>query len=37
VIGKAVYLFMNMDTTVGGDFEQGLAPMKSVVEATPEQ
>lgn len=36
-IGKAVCLFMNMDKTVGGDFEKGLAQMKSVVEATAKQ
>jgi hypothetical protein len=36
-IAKAVCLFMNMDKTVGGDFEQGLAQMKSVVEAAPKQ
>jgi hypothetical protein len=34
-MGKAVGLFMNMDRMVGGDFEQGLARMKSVVEAAP--
>ena len=32
-IGKAFCLFMNMDKTVGGDFERGLAQMKSVAEA----
>jgi hypothetical protein len=26
-------LFMNMDKMVGGNFEKGLADMKSVVEA----
>jgi len=31
-IAKAVCLFMNMDKTVGGQFEKGLASMKSVVE-----
>lgn len=36
-IAKAVCLFMNMDKTVGGDFEQGLAQIKSVVEAAPKQ
>jgi hypothetical protein len=36
-IAKAVCLFMNMDKMVGGDFEQGLAQMKSVVEAAPKQ
>jgi hypothetical protein len=30
---KAVCLFMNMDKTIGGDLEKGLAQMKSVVEA----
>ena len=33
-IGKAICLFMNMDTMVGGQFEKGLQNMKSVVEAT---
>jgi Polyketide cyclase / dehydrase and lipid transport len=33
-IAKAVHLFMNMDKMVGGQFEKGLAQMKSVVEAT---
>ena len=32
-MAKAFCLFMNMDKTVGGDFEKGLARMKSVVEA----
>jgi len=32
-ISKAFCLFMNMDKTVGGDFEKGLAQMKAVVEA----
>lgn len=32
---KAVSLFMNMDKLVGGDFEKGLANMKSVVEVAP--
>jgi len=31
-LSKAVCLFMNMDKTLGGQFEQGLASMKSVVE-----
>ena len=30
---KAVGLFMNMDKLVGGDFEKGLAQLKSVVES----
>lgn len=29
----AVHLFMDMDKMVGGQFEKGLAQMKSVVEA----
>ncbi|MCI0526494.1 MAG: SRPBCC family protein [Nitrospira sp.] len=36
-IAKAVHLFMDMDKMVGGDFEKGLAQMKSVVEAAPTQ
>jgi hypothetical protein len=32
-IGKAVGLFINCDKMVGGQFEQGLAQMKSVAEA----
>ena len=32
-IAKAFGLFMNSDKMVGGDFERGLAQMKSVVEA----
>lgn len=32
---KAVSLFMNMDKLIGGDFEKGLANMKSVVEVAP--
>ncbi|MSR58660.1 MAG: polyketide cyclase [Planctomycetaceae bacterium] len=31
-ISKAVCLFMNMDKTVGGDFEKGLAKMKAIAE-----
>jgi uncharacterized protein YndB with AHSA1/START domain len=34
-VSKAVHLFMNMDKMVGGQFEEGLAQMKSVVEAAP--
>ena len=33
-IGKIFCLFMDMDEMIGGDFEQGLANMKSVVERT---
>ena len=36
-IAKAFGLFMNMDKMVGGDFEKGLASMKSVVETAPKQ
>ena len=31
-IGKAFSLFMNMDKMIGGDFEKGLAGLKSVVQ-----
>jgi hypothetical protein len=34
-IAKAMCLFMNMDKMIGGQFEKGLAAMKSIVEATP--
>lgn len=36
-IAKAVCLFMNMDKMVGGQFEKGLAQMKSVTEAVPKK
>lgn len=36
-LSKAIGLFMNMDKMIGGQFEQGLAQMKSVVEAAPKQ
>ena len=36
-IAKAVCLFMNMDKMLGGQFEKGLANMKSIVEAPPKQ
>lgn len=32
-MAKAIHLFMNMDKMIGAQFEQGLAQMKSVVEA----
>jgi hypothetical protein len=32
-MAKAFCLFMNMDKMVGGDFEKGLAQMRSVVES----
>jgi hypothetical protein len=35
-MAKAFCLFMNMDKMVGGQFEKGLAQMKSVVEAAAE-
>jgi hypothetical protein len=33
---KAIHLFMNMDKMIGGQFEKGLAAMKSIVEKTLE-
>ena len=33
-IAKAMCLFMNMDQMIGGQFEKGLASMKTVVETT---
>lgn len=36
-IAKAFCLFNSMDKMVGGQFENGLAQMKSVVEAAPKQ
>ena len=32
---KAVGMFMNMDKMIGGDFERGLAQLKSIVETPP--
>jgi hypothetical protein len=32
-MAKAFCLFMNMDKMVGGDFERGLAQLKSLVES----
>ncbi|MGH7766014.1 MAG: SRPBCC family protein, partial [Candidatus Binatia bacterium] len=34
---KAVHLFMNMDKMIGGQFEKGLAQMKSVAETAPKR
>jgi len=34
-IAKAVHLFVDMDKMIGGNFDKGLAQMKSVVEAAP--
>jgi hypothetical protein len=36
-IAKAIHLFMNMDKMIGGQFEKGLATMKSVVESAPKR
>jgi hypothetical protein len=36
-MAKAIHLFMNMDKMIGGQFEKGLASMKSVVESAPNQ
>lgn len=36
-IAKAFCLFMSMDKMIGGQFEKGLASMKSVVETAPKQ
>jgi hypothetical protein len=33
LLGKLFHLVMNMDKMVGGDFERGLAALKSVSEA----
>ena len=33
-IAKAVHLFMNMDTMIGGKFDEGLAQMKAIAEGT---
>ena len=33
LLGKLFHLVMNMDKMVGGDFERGLAALKSVTEA----
>ncbi|MET0679405.1 MAG: SRPBCC family protein [Burkholderiales bacterium] len=35
-VAKAVHLFMNMDKMVGGQFEDGLAQLKSVAEKAPQ-
>ena len=36
-MAKAFGLFMNMDKLVGGDFEKGLAQLKSVAETIGKQ
>jgi hypothetical protein len=33
-VAKAIHLFIDMDKMIGGNFDKGLAQMKSVVEAT---
>ncbi len=34
-IGKAMCMFMDMNQMIGGQFDQGLASIKSIVESTP--
>ncbi len=34
-MAKLFTVFMNMDKTVGGDFEKGLAQLKTVAETSP--
>jgi uncharacterized protein YndB with AHSA1/START domain len=34
-VAKALHLVMNMDTMVGGDFEKGLAALKTLAESAP--
>jgi uncharacterized protein YndB with AHSA1/START domain len=36
-MAKAIHLVMNMDKKIGGQFEKGLAEMKSAAEATAKQ
>ena len=36
-VAKAICLFMSMDKMIGGQFEKGLAQMRSVAEAGPKQ
>jgi hypothetical protein len=36
-MAKAIHLFMSMDKMIGGQFEKGLAEMKSVAEASPKR
>jgi hypothetical protein len=33
-LAKAFHMFMNCDKMIGGDFEKGLANMKTVMETT---
>ena len=36
-MAKAIHLFMSMDKMIGGQFDKGLASMKSLVEGAPKQ
>jgi hypothetical protein len=36
-MAKAIHLFMNMEKMIGGQFEKGLADMKSIVESASKQ
>jgi hypothetical protein len=36
-MAKAIHLFINMDKMIGGQFDKGLAEMKSIVERAPKQ
>ena len=36
-MAKAIHLVMNMDKMIGGQFDKGLAAMKSIVESAPKQ
>jgi hypothetical protein len=36
-IGRAMCLFMNMDKMIGDKYEEGLASLKSIVEARPKE
>ena len=36
-MAKAIHLFINMDKMCGGQFEKGLADLKTVAESTPER
>ena len=36
-MAKAIHLFMNMDKMIGGQFDKGLAEMKSIVEGARKQ
>ena len=36
-MAKAIHLFMDMDKMIGGQFKNGLARMKAIVEAAPKR